>query len=438
MSEGPGSRPFAHRLARADAGDRGAVARPPATSVRVVSVQAWFSYDEIDLAPGESLTLPLTVHNLGESTESYSVVPAGLSASWTTVRRGNLTLFGGSQDVLDVEITPPLLPTTTAGPTEIAVRIIPTSTEDDAIVAEVTVAILPFDDCRIVTLQPVIRARRRATFEFMVENHGNSVTSARLLLIDPTNRVDGTFDPPAVGVGPGASNLVRLKARDAGWGFRRHTRTLDFEVEAQRQGLRPAVAPLALVQAPTIPGAAIAKVLGALAVVAAAALAWFALVQPAIEDTVSSELDERIAQLAPTDDGVVTTTVAPAEAAPSEDLGEPTFFRLAVAPAVGATADVAATIPDGEQFDLTDVRIENTANDTGTATLLKNGEPVFVWSLANVRGQYFEPRITPIRLQAGDNLTFSVICDSIGDSRQTTCTSAVNLGGRTITADAAG
>jgi hypothetical protein len=163
-------------------------------------------------------------------------------------------------------------------------------------------------------------------------------------------------------------------------------------------------------------------------------------VKPAIEDTVNSELDERIAQLAPTDDGVVavTTTVAPTDVAQSEDLGEPTFIRLAVTPAVGATADVADTIPDGGQFDLTDVRIENTANDTGTATLLRNGEPIFVWSLANVRGQYFEPRITPIRLQAGDNLTFSVTCDSIGDSRQTTCTSAVNLGGRTITADAAG
>ena len=182
---------------------------------------------------------PLTVHNLGETTESYSVVPAGLSASWTTVRRGNLTLFGGSQDVLDVEITPPLLPTTTAGPTEIAVRIIPTSTEDDAIVAEATLGILPFDDCRIVTLQPVQRARHRATFEFMVENHGNSVTSARLLLIDPTNRVDGSFDPPAVGVAPGSSNLVRLKVHDSPWTFRRHTRTLDFEVEAQRQGLPP-------------------------------------------------------------------------------------------------------------------------------------------------------------------------------------------------------
>ena len=100
----------------------------------------------------------------------------------------------------------------------------------------------------------------------------------------------------------------------------------------------------------------------------------------------------------------------------SEELGEPTFLRLAVTPAAGATADIAATIPEGEQFDLTDVRVENSANDTGTASLLLDGEPLFVWSLANIRGQYFEPRITPIRIQAGQNLTFSVACDSIGDA----------------------
>ena len=407
-----------------------------------MSVQAWFSYDNVDVAPGESVTLPLTVQNLGESTESYTVVPAGLSASWTTVRRGNLTLFGGSQDVLDVEVMPPLLPTTTAGPTEIAVRIIPTSTDDDAIVAEATLGVLPFDDCRIVALQPVQRARHRATFEFMVENHGNSVTSARLLLIDPTNRVDGSFDPPAVGVAPGASSLVRLKVHDSPWTFRRHTRTLDFEVEAQRQGLPPAVAPLALVQPPTIPGRAIAAALGVAALLGAAVFAWFGLVEPSIEDAVSNEVDERMLESTPADGGVgdtgnVATTTAPSTDTPAaENLGEPTFLRLTVAPAIDATADVAATIPEGEQFDLTDVRIENTANDTGTASLLLDGQPLFAWSLDDIRGQYFEPRITPIRVRAGQNLTFTVSCRSIGDAAQTTCTSAVTLGGRTITAPA--
>jgi hypothetical protein len=53
-----------------------------------------------------------------------------------------------------------------------------------------------------------------------------------------------------------------------------------------------------------------------------------------------------------------------------------------------------------------------------------------------VRGSVFEPRITPIRLAAGDNITFSVRCDEIGDTSRTTCTNAVNIVGLSIADDA--
>jgi hypothetical protein len=82
-------------------------------------------------------------------------------------------------------------------------------------------------------------------------------------------------------VAPGAASLVQLKVHDARRSLRRQTRTIDFEVEAQRQGLPPATAPLALVQSPTISGAAIAKVLAVAAVLGGLALAWFGLVAPA-------------------------------------------------------------------------------------------------------------------------------------------------------------
>ena len=407
-----------------------------------VSVQAWFSHDDISAVPGSTLTLPLTIHNLGESTESYTIVPAGLAASWTSVSPGNLTLFGGSQEVVDVVVSPPQLSTTTAGPTALAIRIIPLGDADDAMVAETSIVVEPFDDCRIVTLQPIQRARHRATYEFMVENHGNTVASCRLHLIDPTDRIDGDFDPPAVGVAPGAASLVRLKTRARRSGFRHHSRTLDFDIEAGRQGLPPVTSSLALVQSPTIPGEAITKVLAVLALVAGLALAWFALVKPTIEDAVASEVATQTDgdAAAPTPDGSVgATTTLPGESADSGDSpveGEPSFFRLSVTPELTAVADSSQTIADGQTFDLTDVRIENPFNDKGVATLLVNGEQLFIWSLENVRGSVFEPRITPIRLQPGDIVAFSVKCDEIGDATRATCTNAVNVGGEAIALDA--
>ncbi|MBV1894148.1 MAG: hypothetical protein KUG57_08885 [Ilumatobacteraceae bacterium] len=402
-----------------------------------MSVQAWFSSDEVSVAPGAQLSLMLTVQNLGEETDSYTIVPAGLTAGWTTVDQGSVTLFGGSQVVVRVDVSPPALPTTTAGPTAISIRVIPLGDSNDAVVAEATIGIEPFDDCRLIALQPVQRARHRASYEFMVENHGNNLASCRLRLIDPTNRIDGTFDPPAVGVAPGAASLVQFRSKARRGLFRRGARTLEFEVEAERQGQSPVAMPLALVQSPTLSGAAVGRTLGIIALLGGLTLAWFALLKPTISDTVADEVDDRVAELALDPEPSATTAVSTEPTTPSVSItdGEPTFFRLSVEPPLTQTADQSATMPDGELFDMTDVRIENPFNDAGVATLLVNGDPVFIWSLENIRGQLFEPRITPIRLQPGDNVTFSVNCTQIGDPTRSTCTDAINIGGTTTPID---
>jgi hypothetical protein len=278
----------------------------------------------------------------------------------------------------------------------------------------------------------------------MVENHGNTVTSCRLHLVDPTDRVDGDFDPPAVGVGPGAATLVRLKALAARGGFRRATRTLDFEVEAGRQGLPPVAAPMSLVQSPTIPGAVLARVAAVVGLLAAAALAWFLVVEPAIDDAVAEQVDSRLAEIdaagtdtdATNSGDVPTDTSVTSDDGADESVGASTLIRLAVDAPLTQTADQSTTVADGGVFDLTDIRVENPYNDRGIATLLVNSEPLFIWSLENIRGSFFEPRITPIRLDPGDNVTFSVKCDEIGDTGRSTCTNAVVIIGRTITDDA--
>ena len=67
-----------------------------------MSVPVWFAQDEISVQPGESTSLSLAVENVGDHTESFTVIPAGLAAACTTVTRPNITLFGGSRDVIEV------------------------------------------------------------------------------------------------------------------------------------------------------------------------------------------------------------------------------------------------------------------------------------------------------------------------------------------------
>ncbi|HEY4607750.1 MAG TPA: hypothetical protein VIH06_01055, partial [Ilumatobacteraceae bacterium] len=270
-----------------------------------MAVQAWFSRSDVEVVPGTSAVFQLTIANLGDTTETFSLGPVGLAAGWTTIRPGSVTLFGGSHEVVDVEVQPPLLPSTTAGPTALTVRIVPQSNPDDVGSSETTLQIGPTYTRRLHMLQPALRARRTAVYEMMLENQGNTQASCRLHLLDPTGRIDGDFDPPAAGVEPGASSLIRLKVHANRLQWERRSRTVQFTIDADQPGAPTASAPVTFVQASMIPERLFGRLLAALVTLAVLAGVWFGLVKPAIDDAA----DKAVAKQLPA--AISSTTVLP-------------------------------------------------------------------------------------------------------------------------------
>ena len=133
-------------------------------------------------------------------------------------------------------------------------------------------------------LQPALRARRTAVYEMMLENQGNTQASCRLHLLDPTGRVDGDFDPPAAGVEPGASSLIRLKVHANRLQWERRSRTVQFTIDADQPGCPTASAPVTFVQASMIPERLFARLLALAFAIAALAAVWFGIVKPAVRD----------------------------------------------------------------------------------------------------------------------------------------------------------
>ncbi len=408
-----------------------------------MSVQVWFAQDEISVRPGESTSLSLAVENVGDHTESYTVIPAGLAAAWTTVTRPNITLFGGSRDVVEVVVRPPAIHTTSAGPTAVAVRVIPQGDPDEAVIAETIATITAFDDRRITALQPLQRGRRRATFEFMVENHGNNLASCRLHLVDASDRVDGAFDPPAVGVAPGSASLVRLKLTAQRGFFRRSERQLDFEIEATEQDHAPATGRATLIQPPTIPAGTLVRVLGALALVVAAIALWSGVVRPAIDDAAAGAVDDRIDEIgAAPSTTLANTPTTPPEADPepqvvaAADTGEPVSYRIAVDVGINQDRSESIAVAPDSRFLLSDVVFQNTNGDIGTAQLLRNGDVLYEIDLgAMSSANEFQPRVTPIPFGPNDNVVLAVECLAAGQTSGTGCEIAVLLGGRLVPFD---
>jgi hypothetical protein len=415
-----------------------------------MAAQAWFSRSDIEVVPGTSAVFQLTIVNLGDTTESYSLAPVGLAAGWTTIRPGSVTLFGGSQEVVDVEVHPPLLPSTTAGPTALTVRIVPQSDPDDVGSSETTLQVGPTFTRRLHMLQPALRARRTAVYEMMLENQGNTQASCRLHLLDPTGRVDGDFDPPAVGVEPGASSLVRLKLHANRLQWQRRSRTVQFTIDADQPGCPTASAPVTFVQASMVPERLFGRLLALLAAAAILGLVWGALVKPAIrtaaDDAVSKQLpaamsSTSVVTVAPvvvpnnSNNSVPVTTVA---APPVAAVNQGTLFSRMLAPAApaGQTTSVTVDVPAGSTFELTDFALQNPDRDAGLAVLMIGTTPIYRVSLTDVLGDKRASFVSPIEVPGGSTLVFEVNCSGANDASGT-CTTAMLVSGRMVPATSA-
>ena len=289
-------------------------------------------------------------------------------------------------------------------------------------------------------LQPLQRGRRRATYEFMVDNHGNNLASCRLHLVDASGRVDGSFDPPAVGVGPGSSSLVRLKLRAKRSFFRRAERQVDFEIEATEPEHEPATGRATLIQPPTIPARTIGRVALALAAIALVIGAWYWVVRPEIRDAADRAVADRVDEFAPTESTIATTTTTtlPVEedddpAAVPATIGEPVSYRIAVDVGITQERSESMQVPPDSQFLMTDLVLQNPNGDLGTAQLLRNGDVLYTWDLGAMNSaNEFQPRVSPLPFAPSDNIVLAVTCEAAGKPSGTGCEVAVLLGGTLV------
>jgi len=386
-----------------------------------MAAQAWFSSGNIDVVPGTTSVLQLTVVNLADTTDTFTLTPVGMPAAWTVLRPPTITLFGGTQQVIDVQVSPPALPSTTAGPTALSVRVVSNRDPDADTSAETTLVIGESFDRRLNVLTPALRGRRSATYDLMVENRGNTLASCRMHLVDPTGRLEGDFDPPAAGVEPGASTLVRMKVRATGIQWNRHPRTIPFRIDADQPGSPTATAPATFVQAPVVPENLIGRLVVAGLVVGALALAWVGIVKPAIRDAA----DDAVAEEVVTDSTVVTSSVVPnpddttdtgGGNGGSTDEGTIVNIPLPVSVPQGQTGANQYTVPAGQTLRVTDIIVQNPQQDQGTLVIARNTNALFTYSLTNMFGADIDqPLRTPLEFQSGEQVIVTVTCDGVGD-----------------------
>lgn len=406
--------------------------RRRSVALLLVTVQAQFEVEVAQVRPGDSVSLRLSVTNLGDATETCSLSPTGLAASWTTITPASITLFAGSQQTVVVQVSPPRLPSTTAGPTALGVRVVPLNEPDEVEHCEIGLDIAVTTDRRVTVLQPVLRGRRRAVYELLVENRGNSQANCTLYLIDPTGRLDGRFDPPATGVEPGGSSLVRLKLTATRRHWERRSRTLPFRVDADEPRVASVSADASFVQAPMLPERLGSRLAGLVVAAGLVVLAWAMAVRPAIDEAARRAVDD-IAPVAS------VTPVVPTDSAPeptdtaSTDEGEPFSTVLTSGGPAAETSSQSYTVPDGMVLLVTDYVVQNPFADSGIVRL-RLGERELQWDLSlHLDGTDVVNRLlTPVAIAAGEAAVFEVDCAEVGRVGSASCSATALVAGRLV------
>ncbi len=264
----------------------------------------------------------------------------------------------------------------------------------------------------------------------------------RMHLIDPTGRLDGDFDPPAVGIEPGGTSLVRLKMHATRRQWERRSRSIPFRVEADQQGAPAAEVTAAFVQAPVVPERLGARLLALVAVAGLGAAGWVWLLRPAIDSAAEDAVAERppVQVTITTEPGVTTPTTVVTSVAPADDGfegGDPQSILLPGSASESDSSSQPWTVPDGKALLVTDYLVQNPAGDSGTASLTF-GDPTntLEWDLAvHLDGIDVTNRFTtPIRLTAGQQVVFDVTCVSPGRPGSSACSARAFINGRLVDA----
>ncbi|MFM2079075.1 MAG: hypothetical protein RJA49_2965 [Actinomycetota bacterium] len=404
-----------------------------------MAAQAWFSSGDVDVAPGTTAVLQLTIVNLADTTDSFTLTPIGMPSGWTTLHPANVTLFGGTQQVVEVQVAPPVLPSTIAGPTSLSVRVVSNRDPDADTSAETTLIIGESFDRRLNVLTPALRGRRSATYDMMLENRGNTLASCRMHLVDASGRLEADFDPPAAGVEPGASTLVRMKVRATHAQWQRHPRTIPFRVEADQPGSPTAGAPATFVQAPVVPEHLVGRLVAVAATIALLAVAWFGLVKPAIDDAAQQAVDDLTSSVSsdvPTtvQPGTGSTTVTTVATVDNGLGGTITNVALPVSAPQGQTNANQYQVPAGKTLQVTDILVQNPQGDQGTLVISKNANALVTYNLTTTLSDTGLPLVTPLEFQSGEQLVVTVTCDGVGDLTGNACNPNVLISGVLIDA----
>jgi hypothetical protein len=187
---------------------------------------------EFQIEPGQKGELLVTVQNLSEIVDQYSVQVDGLAPSWYTIAIAEVSLFPQDQERVRIALHPPSGAEARAGTYDFTVRV--TSRENPTERTSVPASLEVLSTLALeVGLSPQqTSSTGDGVFQVRLANPSNTDLAVDLSATDPEEGCEYRFEPSRVSVGAGQSKGASLVVRPKQKPPRGEARRYDFTVKA--------------------------------------------------------------------------------------------------------------------------------------------------------------------------------------------------------------
>jgi hypothetical protein len=437
-------------------------------------VSASLSSARVEVAPGGTATVELTVRNTGSVVDEFRIEVLGEGAQWTTATPAVLPLFPGASSPVTITFNPPRRSDRSAGEVDVAIKVVSREDADGSAVEELVVAIGGFDAPDAELVPRTIRASRKANVQVAIDNLGNRRMQRSIVAADADQKLKFETAPAEVVVEAGRAEFAKVSIKPVKTFFRGPDRTIPYRVTlGEGEGEGTVALDGTFVQTAMLPKWLLRLLMMLLALLIALAAMWQFAFKPVINSAARAAAEAQVKEevKAATENAAVQTakaikaadaaagtggtdpaTAAAADAAAKEAAkkkaaavagsgggaggsaasgddgkgGLAKSKRISVEAAPGATA-AAEWKPGGDddRFSITDVVLQNAQGDTGKIRLKRGDEILLESALENFRDLDFHV-IAPFIVQ-GKPVVIEVVC---GNSAEVgPCKPAATVGG---------
>lgn len=232
--------------------------------------------------PGTRVASTIRVRNTGMVVDQVLLDVLGDAQPWVSVQPAQLNLLPGSDAEAQLVFAPPRSSAVLAGTVPFAIRAMSQEDPAGSAIEEGCVEVGSFAEITAALMPGRARGRRRAKFQLVIENQGNTPVQSVVSVTDPDLLLEFKVQPRLLVAQPGTATFVRLLVAPKKRFLRGQDRNLPFQATVQADGCGPAAASGTLVQEQVMPRWLLPAIAITIAAAAALTALWFAVLKPQV------------------------------------------------------------------------------------------------------------------------------------------------------------